>query len=107
MAEWMDMASAPRDGSWIILECESGGHIWSAQVGRFRPMEYETGIYQWETIDVGASTGMDETAPLSFSHYEEGATGGWLPLPASDKSAADGFFDGLTQSQEALITADD
>jgi hypothetical protein len=79
MSEWQPIETAPRDGTWCVLEGEfRGGDTSSAFVG-----QYVGGVYPWRVVtndDMNFDSG-----PVSenriFNHYADGRVYHWMPLP--------------------------
>lgn len=77
----IDMKTAPRDGTWVLLEGEfAGGGTSSWRLGRYLPDD--TGEYEWQTLD-SEYTLLDLTVDIddAWSWYPEGRVYGWMPLP--------------------------
>jgi len=84
---WQDIATAPRDGTWLVLEGEfSGGDTSSARVGRWNPVKDGSGTisYEWQVVDSRVTALEDRliAADEFFNWYCEGRVSGWQPLPA-------------------------
>ena len=88
--EFNDMANAPRDGTWLILDVDDGScdgfdySVSNIYVGRWNPKCYpDIGPheYEWEVVDrhpdeqFGGGT--------VTTHYAAGRVAGWLPLPSA------------------------
>jgi hypothetical protein len=87
--EWNDMASAPRDGTWVILEGEfDGGDTSSTRIGRCEPKTFRIGSqdleYEWRIFEeqfYGVDAGI---AQPKWNWSCDGRVSGWLPLPSPD-----------------------
>lgn len=75
--KWRSMFAAPRDGRWVLLDCDNGSNdcreddapwIRNVLLGRFNPIEN----YPWEVIERDGA----------FNHWAEGRVASWAPLPA-------------------------
>ena len=86
--QWNDMATAPHDGAWMLLDVEDGStdgsdHAMSCiYVGRWNPKNFpEIGphFYEWEIIEryPDRQFGCGELT----NHTAAGRVHGWLPLP--------------------------
>jgi hypothetical protein len=92
---WQDIATAPRDGRWLLLEGEmSGGDTSTVRVGRWNPHYSEATrcTYEWQCVDPYAHGTEDETVgPDAFwNWHSEGRVSGWQPLPAAPTPADGG-----------------
>lgn len=82
--DWLDLDTAPRDGTWIIIDVETGGDGSEPLVGRWKPYEEDGLTYEWQVVS--ASWREEVRAPADvFNHYPEGRVFGWLPLPTPDQ----------------------
>lgn len=88
--EWMPIESAPRDGTWVLIQGEMrGGDTLSAAVARWNPATIPVGdqniTYEWEALTCDALNWEDE-GDLRYddisNHYSEGRITGWTPLPS-------------------------
>lgn len=70
------MFAAPRDGRWVLLDCDDGSNdcrdetdpwIPNVLLGRFNPIEN----YPWEVIEHDGK----------WNHWAEGRVASWAPLP--------------------------
>ena len=84
--EWNDMADAPKDGSWIMLDVEDGStdcYDYAAScvyVGRWNPKNFpDLGTYEWEVIERYPDSVFAEGEVTNW--WSEGRVSGWLPLP--------------------------
>ena len=85
MSEWQPIESAPKDGSWLLLEGEMmGGDTSSIKIGRWEPRTYRIGSqdveYEWRMLNESLA-GIDEEAEAEWRWYSEGRVNGWMPLP--------------------------
>jgi hypothetical protein len=92
---WQDIATAPKDGRWLLLEGEmSGGDTSSVRVGRWSPHYSEATrcTYEWQCVDPYAHGTEDEmVGPDAFwNWHSEGRVSGWQPLPAAPTPADGG-----------------
>lgn len=87
--KWQSMETAPKDGTWIILDFARGGHVYEPVVGRWNPSTAQIGnqtlTYEWEMI-FRVAQDLDEPyeADSVFNHYSDGCVSGWMPLPPLD-----------------------
>lgn len=86
--EWKRLSTAPRDGTWLLLEVEDGTtdcddrSISSVYVGRWNPKNFpDLGehFYEWEVIQRYPDSAF-QSGEIT-THYVEGRVNGWLPLP--------------------------
>lgn len=85
---WQDITTAPRDGTWVLLEGEMrGGGTSTAMIGRWNPISNEIGVYEWQCFvdSHGAGAfGCDEVwedAEPQWNWYCEGRISQWQHLP--------------------------
>lgn len=84
MTEWQPIKTAPRDGTWIIIEGEmNGGDTSSARIARWNPtMDMDNGgVYEWQALDVGTYDDTIATDDDLWNWYSEGRVSQWMPLP--------------------------
>lgn len=84
---WRPIDTAPRDGSWVILEGEfCGGDTSSARVGRWEPRTFPDLTpepYEWRVFDPqGSVFDRDIRLDEMFNWYCEGRVFHWAPLDA-------------------------
>ena len=88
---WRSIDTAPRDGTWVLLEGEmDGGDTSTVKLGRYEPTTETIGsqtlTYEWRCLDdsFGGFTKDDEwiDAQPSWNWYPEGRVSQWRPLPA-------------------------
>ena len=81
MTEWQPIKTAPRDGTWIIIEGEmNGGDTSSARVARWNPVTDNGREYEWQALDVG-TYGVTMPRHDLWNWYCEGRVSQWMPLP--------------------------
>jgi hypothetical protein len=87
-----DINTAPRDGTWILLEgAFYGGDTSSWRLGRWD--EYAHPDYPWQTLDSGYYYLDDDLSLInSWSWYSDGKVSGWLPLPDKNEAREDVLF---------------
>jgi len=84
MTDWKPIETAPRDGTWVILEGEfSGGDTSKALVG-----QWVGGVYPWRVMQ---SESFWDCGPVPensiFNHWAEGRVHHWMPLPEPPSAA--------------------
>lgn len=103
---WQPIETAPKDGTWLLLEGEfSGGDTSSTRVGRWNPTVCQLGsqwlTYEWEVIEQTHGKGWDEVAVPEFNQYADGVPTGWMPLPTPPETPTPSL-QGADISQEQL-----
>ena len=83
--DWQDISSAPRDGTWIVIEGEmDGGDTSSARIARWNPTTFNGIEYEWQTLCDGRA-GRYSGLPISmkdlWNWYSHGRVHNWMPLP--------------------------
>ncbi len=73
---WLEPKTAPRDGTWVILQYEYDESGIGPCVGRWNPKYFDDleVTYEWEVV---------EEAPVDpFNFWPDDRMTGWMPLPA-------------------------
>jgi hypothetical protein len=84
MNDWQPIKTAPRDGTWIIIEGEmSGGDTSTARIARWNPTMFGNAEYEWQTLCDDAYGVDDELVALDilWNWYCAGRVRHWMPLP--------------------------
>ena len=84
MNDWQPIKTAPRDGTWIIIEGEmSGGDTSTARIARWNPTMFGNSEYEWQTLCDDAYGVDDELVALDilWNWYCAGRVHHWMPLP--------------------------
>ena len=80
MTEWQPIKTAPRDGTWIIIEGEmNGGDTSSALVARWNPITDNGREYEWQAFDGFYEARVNDGD--FWNWYSEGRVSQWMPLP--------------------------
>lgn len=86
MTDWQPIKTAPRDGTWIIIEGEmNGGDTSSALVARWNPITDNGREYEWQTFYGFNDDSFYECRGSGvgdlWNWYSEGRVSQWMPLP--------------------------
>ena len=82
---WQPIETAPKDGTWLVLEGEfDGGDTSSTRIGRYEPKSFAIGSqlfpYEWRVFEE-LHAGVDGNAFPIWEWYSEGCVYGWQHLP--------------------------
>jgi hypothetical protein len=85
MNDWQPIKTAPRDGTWIIIEGEmAGGDTSSACIARWNPVIDNGREYEWQAFYGFYDDGFYECRQRDgdlWNWYPEGRVSQWMPLP--------------------------